>query len=653
MLAISEVTKRLLKPIGLSELDHVSLSLTEDERSFVARIYTPSDNGDGPGIPSYKSHNAISRIPERKRLSSSKNGIPKFQLGVSDYTVALLKANYEDRIYFKDETTKVVFFTNLLEARNSEEIASRTAQYFEDHTVPKNNLSIADGYEMTSFQQVAAINACFADGYGVFFKQGCGKTLVPISLISSFANHVKQKTGRMHRSLVICPNAVRLNWKNEIKRFCKCSIKSTIIEGSQGDRLRSLIHAFDDTGEDATVVIIGYDTLKVFYDALCSVNWDIGILDECQYIKSHSTKRWAFVEKIRDRCEKRLALTGTPMANSLLDLYTLFEWIGKGCSGFNSFEQFRKFHAVYEQAYDKSGKQDGIERLAGFQNVPFLQERLARHTFMITKKQALPDLPEKTYSILESTMTKEQTEVYSQLASQLMVEIEGSDFTSTLTTNHILTKLLRLAEITSGYAKWDDEVCKQTGKVLSYRIEFFNPIPKIETLVDLLKEKDEDEKTIVWSCFRAPIKKISKRLDQEGINHVIMYGSTSEKARKEAVHKFNADPECRVFVGNPTVGGIGLNLLGYDWWEKEPKLSTNANHHIYYCTNWSVLDREQSSDRSHRRGTRVPVKITDLVVPHTIDEEIRLRVVEKQLTALQLTDIRDILKSVLKMEVKV
>ena len=652
MLCTSDVTKKFLQPIGLSDQDWVSLELNDKGTHFTAKIFTPGDNGDGPSIPSYKSHRAIGRIPERKLLTTGRDGIPKYQLGISDYTTELLHVNYSNRIYFKDESTKLVYHSSLLESRNYDEIAKRTAKYFEDKTVPENNLQIVNDFEMTCFQQVAAINSALCSGYGVLFKQGCGKTLVPISLISSFAPYVKQKTGRMYRALVVCPNAVRLNWQTELRRFAKCRVKSTIIEGGMPDRLKKMIYGLkDDNNYDATVFIVGYDTVPVFQEAL-GFDWDFGILDESQYVKSHTTKRWQAIEKLRDKCEKRVALTGTPIANSLLDLYTLFEWIGKGISGFTSFEQFKKFYAVYETNYAKNG-QDGLEKLAGFQNIPFLQERLARHTFIITKKQALPDLPDKTYDIVESTMTEEQLVVYRQLATDLMAEIKGSDFTNTLTTNHILTKLLRLAEITAGYAKWDGDICQETGKVLNYRTTFFDPIPKIETLVEILKEKEPDEKTIVWSCFRAPIQKICERLTQEGIEHVVMYGATSESKRKEAVDKFNSDPNCKVFVGNPSVGGIGLNLLGYDYWEKEPKLTTNANHHIYYCTNWSALDREQSSDRSHRRGTRVPVRITDLVVPRSIDEEIRLRVVEKQITAMQLSDLRSVLKNVLNMELAV
>ncbi len=652
MLCSTDQTKRLLKPIGLGDNDHISLSLDNKGKVFQARLYTPGENGNKPTFPSYRSHKAIARIPERKALTS-KDGVSRYHLGITDYTVELVQANFKDRIFFRDEETRVVFMNILLRSYNYDQIAKRTAKYFESKTVPGNNLKIADGFEMTCYQQVAAINSALSDGYGLFFKQGCGKTLVAISLISSFAKYVKEKTGYMHRSLIICPNNVRLNWKKEIERFCDCSVKATIIEGSLEGRIRALIRAFHDNGHDATVCIIGYDTIPVFWTQLQCIDWNIGVLDESQYIKSHLTTRWQYIEKLRDKCEKRLALTGTPIANTLLDLYTQFEWIGKGCSGFTSFSAFKDFHAVFDDDFRNNGSHsDGIQKLVGFQNVPFLQERLARHSFIITLEQALPDLPERTFDIIESTMTKEQEDVYKQLASQLIVEIEGSDFTNTLTTNHILTKLLRLSEITAGYAKWDGRVCEETGRVLSTITKFFDPIPKLETLVEILKEKGPDEKTLVWSSFIAPIKKISERLTIEGIDHVTFYGATSSKKRQEAEERFNGDPKCKVWVGNPAAGGVGLNLVGYDWWNgDDAKLNTNTTQAIYYCTNWSSLDRDQSSFRPHRKGTRVPVRTTDIVVPNSIDEHIRLVVVEKQIAAMELSDLRSVLKSVLNMDI--
>ena len=208
----------------------------------------------------------------------------------------------------------------------------------------------------------------------------------------------------------------------------------------------------------------------------------------------------------------------------------------------------------------------------------------------------------------------------------------------------ILTKLLRLAQITSGFIVFNP-VYDVNGDVESAgSIDRLDPNPKVERLVEILKEKGPNQKTIVWSCWVQDIKTIASRLELEGIDAVTYYGGTSDADRDIAVARFNNDPACKVFIGNPAAGGTGLNLRGYD---PDKESSTNCDHVIYFSQNWSMVSRSQSEDRVHRRGTRVNVRITDLCIPGTIDEEIRTRVTDKRNVAYQMQDIRNILRILL------
>jgi len=110
------------------------------------------------------------------------------------------------------------------------------------------------------------------------------------------------------------------------------------------------------------------------------------------------------------------------------------------------------------------------------------------------------------------------------------------------------------------------------------------------------------------------------------------------------------DPDCSVFIGNPAAGGVGLNLLGYDYRQqsnREDARLTNCNHEVYYSQNWSLTARAQSEDRAHRTGTRKSVRITDLCIPGSIDEEIRVAVMGKIKTANKIQDVRHILEKIL------
>jgi len=164
-------------------------------------------------------------------------------------------------------------------------------------------------------------------------------------------------------------------------------------------------------------------------------------------------------------------------------------------------------------------------------------------------------------------------------------------------------------------------------------------------------ENDPNSKCVIWACFIEDIRAISERLAKEGINHIGYHRAiqdgyrVKDSAAAEDVINFNDD--CRVLLANPSSAGIGQNYLGYDV-NKPDDSNMYVNHEIYFSCNWSAVDRIQSEDRCHRRGTRTNVRITDLMVPYTIDQEIRERVTAKRNMALSIQDIRNILNNVLR-----
>jgi SNF2 family DNA or RNA helicase len=381
-------------------------------------------------------------------------------------------------------------------------------------------------------------------------------------------------------------------------------------------------------------------------DFISNFQFDLAVADEAHNLASVKTKQHKAAMILRNISKCRMPLTGTPMANTPLDLYALFEFMGDGWSGFASWENFKNFYGVYA-----SPDGDSYKKLVAIQNTPFMKERLARTSFIIRLEEAIPNLPPMLPDTYEVEMSGRQAEVYEALATQLAYEIENeldSSQNASITVNHVLTKLLRLAQVACGFVKYDEVVNPNTLEVLrESRIEFFNPNPKIDGLLDLLQGKNENQKTIIWSTFVPCIKVISEKFTQLGLPHVTFYGDTSDDARLEAERRFNCDVDCRLLIGNPAAGGSGLNLLGYPPHGGD-NVPTNCDHHIYYACDWSFIKRSQSQARSYRKGTRVPVRVTDLMVPDTMDEEIRIRVQKKSHTAFELTDIREILGNVLK-----
>lgn len=577
----------------------------------------------------------LKKLPESHRIGPTAFVVPQ-----TDAVVDALRHRVHD-IHWIDAEAKVQFDYKLLQLFADEENAKLIASFKVNGELPKHNLTLHDERPLAKYQEAALICADRTSGFCLFMEQGTGKTPIVITRV---CNDAVKTPDRAHRTLIVCPNNVRQNWANEFERFSTCEIKTQVLRGGLVKRTDLFLTALTSAnGAEGVVVICSYGSL-VNTPVLLGIDWDLAVLDESHFIKNPRTKRFRDgAVKLRDKSEKRMVLTGTAVNNGPFDLWAQLEFLGEGESGFTSYEAFRNFYGVFD---NRSKRDDFEQRLVGLQNLPFLKEKLAQKSFIISKREALPDLPDKVHDTFEVEMTKEQREAYNNLAAHLALEIEAELETSEnkqLTVNNILTKLLRLAQITSGFIAWDPVVDVETGDVLRERIvEPILPNPKIEGLLELIQDKPKSSKTIIWACFKEDVRAIRTALQDAGHGVVEFTGSTSDKDRLEAERAFNWDADTRFLVGNPAAGGVGLNLLGYP--PGHENVETNCDHVIYYSQNWSATARSQSEDRAHRRGTRQNVRYTDLCIPETIDEEIRTRVLNKIANAMEIQDLREILK---------
>lgn len=649
---LTSATKNLLSPIKFRDGLVLRLSLDKEVSRFVAHFVDSEGNDSYLG---YELSVFLNRFPEKKRLSDSRD---KWLFSGTDITALLIYNVWENagmHIEWLDENAKVFYRTLILRYCVQIENAEAIAKYKEHKLVDKASWFLDNkkdsGLELTQYQKVAALCSLRSESFALHMDMGTGKTPVAIAVMCNDALRLFRK--RLYRFLVVCPKNVRMNWVEEIKRFATIKGKITTLRGDKIARMKLLIQAMikDEEDELYSAVLVSYDTMSRMVEALKIIEWDLTVLDESHSIALPSTNRSKASLKLRDSCKRRIELTGTPIRNTPLDLYSQLEFLGNGFSGFQSAKNFKNFYGVW-QPVTNNGQNTGQEILTGLQNLPFIKERLARLTFRVSKKEALPDLPDKIYDITEVEMSDEQTNAYKELQEHLAIEIqhemEGMKAeTRSLVINNILTKLLRLAQITSGFMVLD-EVCDLDGTVLVPRtIKRFDPNPKLDEMMELLEGKRDNEKTIIWACWIADIEAIENRLHSCGRNYVSYHGRIKDNIRDENVRSFNEDREMQYFVANPGAGGVGLNLIGYPP-GREDEYDTNCTHVIYYSGDWSQVKRTQSEDRVHRRGTREPIRITDLCVPGTIDEEIRARVFKKRKMALEITDIHDIVKNILK-----
>lgn len=501
-------------------------------------------------------------------------------------------------------------------------------------------------FALAPYQRAACAISRLSRDYALFMEQGTGKTPIVVSRVNTDAKALTEN--RMYRALILCPKQLRTNWANEFKNFSTVPGKVTVFRDSLVKRLRALVQALTpENDEKFTVVIASFGLMVESWDeVLKHVPWDLAVIDESQNIKAHGAKRTKMCMRVRERAAARMILSGTPIVNSVMDLYSQLEFLGEGMSNYRSMHAFR---ARFSQVERRGNTTVNVPML---DNIPEIKQRLAEVSFQVRKEDVLKDLPPKQYDIIEADMTERQWTDYEALATRLALEIEAElDATDEnkreMVVNNAFVKLMKLAQITSGFLILNEER-DEDGTIVHERETIFYPDnPKLKELMEEVRALPQDEKMIVWSCWVPAIQQIHGAMAAEGIDHVLFYGQTSEKDREAAVWRFNHDPACRYLVGNQAAGGAGLNLLGYDYDVSPPTQVTDCTTQIYYAMSHKPAERWQSEDRPHRRGTRRPVKTRDLVVPCSIDEEIRVKVTQKKKSALEIQDLREILSNII------
>lgn len=625
--SLSEATDLFLRPLPLNESDRLHVSLNDDATQFITRTYGEMcvDGEVKIGFASYHANNTWpARIPEKKRLVD----FGALMLPATDTNALLIHSLWPSRQVALDDDARKVY--EFLLTRFTHQLHGAVGRARED--AGSNGLLDRAEWPLATYQKIALVGAMNQEGFGLFMDPGTGKSAVIVARICNEAYDMH----RTYRVLIVCPKNVRQNWKNEFIKFATTSGRLVILTGGKLERVGQIIRAHHDGDNDASwmVVICSYEAVSGTWEALQMCRWDLGVADESHFFKSTRTARYKKMMELRERCAQRICLTGTPSTNSHMDLYAQFEFMGEGLSGFSTFTAFKAFYGRYVRS------PDGDVRLVGLQNAPLLKERLARLTSGITLREALPYLPDHVYDIVEVEMTKKQGQVYRALAKHLLAEIDddlSKGGPRQIVIRHALTKLLRLSQITAGFAKTTE--VDPTETVTNEEIYYFDPNPKMDAVISMLKEKGPADKTVIWSCWVPVIKMLKERTEAEGIDAVTYFGQTNDRDRDIAEARFAGDPSCKVLIGNPSAGGVGLNFLGYS---KESDL-TNCTHVIYYVQDWSMVHRTQSERRSLRLGTRVSVRYTDVVVLNTIDDKIRMRVMNKRLDALKIADLREIL----------
>lgn len=648
------------------------ITCTKDASAFIAEVYDKQPTGDEVSPPS--SSQAYMFIESRfkhghRRLSRKGILHPIYEIPITDYSIALINRAWTNPKIIS-EVAKPFFRSIFLREFLADQNAKRTANYKSNGTVPTSawfdqHDSWLKSHDilLNAYQKVASYNSCQSKAYALFCAPGTGKTAMMIRKLDHTIAHAvnSDSTPKQTMTAIFCPKNVRNNWINELNKFSQYGASGTNqlhiiqLQGTNPtDRFVNFLTSLTDAVGDASkhiILICNYESFvqtERLYTGDHAFEFDLCLFDESHNIANPSTKRTKCFLENRHRFANRVIATGTPFRNTPFDIYTQLEFLGHGYSGFDSYKAFKEFYGVYS---DPSQFQK-IRHLEGFQNIPLLQEKLAKHAFITTKEEALPHLPKKTFSTLECNLSKEQAVVYKNLAEELYAEIESyGPEPDSITVTNILTRMLRLAQITSGFAAVDSREDYAEDSKRSTTISRFDPNPKLDLLVKYLLGDADDEidgvlqdpnrKAIVWCCFKENLRTIHSRLALEGIQSVMFHGSTEDK--DDVVTIFNHSNECRVFIGIAASGGVGLNLVGFDPYNPDA-YTTNTTDTINYSSNWSMVNRMQAIDRAHRHNTRVPQHVVDLLVPGSIDVDIYRRLNAKAEMSVDMQELKHILK---------
>ena len=402
---------------------------------------------------------------------------------------------------------------------------------------------------------------------------GLGKTVQVLTVILSYIQENKEKA---KNSIIVCPSSLTLNWYNEIQKFTP-TIKTLVISGDYLERKRKI-----ETINNYQIVITSYDSLKRDIDLYTQYNFKYIVADEAQYIKNNNTKNSKAVKLIN--AETKFALTGTPIENSLSELWSIFDFIMPGY-----LYKYKKFKELYEIPIIKNQDEEKMNKLKK-QIEPFILRR--------TKSEVLTELPDKTVTILSNEMKEEQYSIYmsymAQARDEIMYQIDMKGFEKSQI--KILSLLMRLRQI-----------CCHPKLFLS---EYTGESSKLNQCIEIIQDAVLGEhKILLFSSYTSMFEIIEEQLKKLKINYLKLTGQTKVGERIKLVDEFNTNENIKVFLISLKAGGTGLNLTG-------------ADMVIHYDPWWNLSAENQATDRTYRIGQKKNVQVYKLITKNSIEEKI-------------------------------
>lgn len=397
-------------------------------------------------------------------------------------------------------------------------------------------------------------------GVAMLVEMGCGKTLTAISVAGELHN-----SGEIKKLLIVCPLSITSVWKEEFLKFADFDYELLILKGS-AEKKTELLQKMQ--GHRLQVAVVNYESVWRLEKEIAKWNPDLIIADESHKIKTHNIAASKTMHRLGAKAKYRMILTGTVITNKAIDVFSQYKFVDPSVFG-NSFYAFRNKY------FDMVG-------YGGY--TPVLKESM---------KADCLDLPPTTDIIRYTELEPKAMNIYQSLVKDSFAELGKSEVTVT----NVLTKLLRLSQLTGGFLGSDEgSVYQQVSK------------SKLDALEDIIDEAAQSsEKLVVIARFVPEIKAIGKLLEKKHILYSIVSGEI--KDREEQIRKFQNDPKVSIFIGQVATASLGITL-------------TASSTMVFYSMDYSMSNFEQTKARIHRTGQQKNCTYIYLVAKNTVDEKV-------------------------------
>ncbi len=471
----------------------------------------------------------------------------------------------KNRMFAVDEDASHSEFITLERRASFENVLQEFHQKDQsDYPIPMQYEAILRDYQKEGYVWMRTLydygfNGILADDMGL------GKTLQVISLLEGL--NPKQP------SLVVCPSSLIYNWEDEVHKFSR-KLKVKCIVGNQNMRKEIIgeINQYD-------LFVTSYDYMRRDHELYQDIEFTYVILDEAQYIKNQKTKNAFSVKKLK--AKHKLALTGTPIENTLAELWSIMDFLMP-----QYLFNYHYFQKQYETDIVKNNDEDKIHQLRKLVS-PFILRR--------SKKDVLTELPDKIETTQLIPFNEEENNLYYANLAQINEQLQALLQMETVDKIAVLAMLTKLRQI----------CCEP--RLLYENIE--NSSSKMKACIELITNfKENHQKVLLFSSFTSVLALLADELQMLGIRYFLLTGQTSKEERRELVEKFQAG-QADVFLISLKAGGTGLNL-------------TAAEGVIHYDPWWNVSAQNQATDRAYRIGQKNNVQVYKLVMKDSIEEKI-------------------------------